>query len=803
MMRLEGVSRQARARAALAVSGLLLGSCGGSEGGTGPAPLRVAVVEVTGSGTVLAAGQTLQLTAVAKDSLNAVIAAAPITWTSSPASVASVSTTGLVRGVSAGSATVTASSGGKAATWEIAVRDTAALARTLSGRIERVDVTLTGDYAITGDLVLIADRLLRVNGNLRVRPGASVTLWSDSLLELSGTIAPDTLVAAAIRVRRLTSGPERSFHDDDNFEKLYIGLGGLYVTVIDEQLLGACPFALAGRLLGNPIHRIERSSILPAEGAPGTQAQPRGGNGCDVEIGTVRAQQLLSQQLGEPTGGVGILQMNETQIHAGAGGTGYTMQTADGRNLDNTWTGTAGSGGTGGHVRISAHTISIFGSSVTPGSGGGGGYLNVTLNDASGPNGEGQSLDGVTGSAGGSGDLELQATVATVERLREAIVEAPGGVLLSGGNGGPGAKGGELRMIIGSHSARGNITVPAGVTVEPSPANPGTFNTVNISGAANGGNATDPSQSGGAGGSIVVRGSDAAAASASVRTITLDNVSNGGTGYNGCVVRPKVDGTHGGPAGQLQRKQTPMTHSKSFNGGKGGDGHDDQGIGGAAGRDLENAGALLGAHGVGGVDCPDYLGMSTIPPGFTHTEGQTACPHPVVSPTLTNTSAVAVNYSATVSGTTSLTWTNASGTLQPGQVTTLTLLYTCVAAFSFNATLEVVAIPANGGPPQTIQAALTGQLAYLAVDLNHALGPYPVRSVIRLLLVTNRRVVSAHEPFCPYIHLHAQTAQGITIADPAGGLSGPYPDPEEGNCGYGPIITVQMPLPPAPRRAPP
>jgi acetyl esterase/lipase len=86
-------------------------------------PPPVATVGVTPSNTSLLGGATVQLAAVASDARGQPIAGASFTWTTSDAGVATVSSSGLVKGVNAGSATITATSGGKSGTAAIAVTD--------------------------------------------------------------------------------------------------------------------------------------------------------------------------------------------------------------------------------------------------------------------------------------------------------------------------------------------------------------------------------------------------------------------------------------------------------------------------------------------------------------------------------------------------------------------------------------------------------------------------------------------------------------------------------------------------------
>src|SRR3989442_13207909 len=69
-------------------------------------------------------GQTLQLTATIKDSAGNVLSGRAVTWTSSDASVATVSSSGLVGAVAAGSVTITATSEGRSGTAAIVVANT-------------------------------------------------------------------------------------------------------------------------------------------------------------------------------------------------------------------------------------------------------------------------------------------------------------------------------------------------------------------------------------------------------------------------------------------------------------------------------------------------------------------------------------------------------------------------------------------------------------------------------------------------------------------------------------------------------
>src|SRR5437879_6993214 len=93
-----------------------------SEGQSGtaaitvPAPAPVASVSVSPASATLQIGQTVQLTATPKDANGNPLTGRTITWGSSNTAVATVTASGLVTGVVAGSATITATDEGRSAT---------------------------------------------------------------------------------------------------------------------------------------------------------------------------------------------------------------------------------------------------------------------------------------------------------------------------------------------------------------------------------------------------------------------------------------------------------------------------------------------------------------------------------------------------------------------------------------------------------------------------------------------------------------------------------------------------------------
>jgi hypothetical protein len=91
----------------LLLAALFLAACGG-----GGAP-SINTIEVSPSSASKQVGQTQQFTAVAKDAGGNVISGVTFTWSSSDTAVATVNNSGLATAVAAGTATITASAGGK------------------------------------------------------------------------------------------------------------------------------------------------------------------------------------------------------------------------------------------------------------------------------------------------------------------------------------------------------------------------------------------------------------------------------------------------------------------------------------------------------------------------------------------------------------------------------------------------------------------------------------------------------------------------------------------------------------------
>jgi leishmanolysin/Big-like domain-containing protein len=124
----------------LLLGSLVLAACGGSATDTKvPSAITVTPTSVT----LGAVGQTQQLAAVVTDQDGATIASPSVTWSSSNAGVASVTSTGLVSGVGNGSATITATAGAVSATAAVTITQTPTQLQKVAGDQQTANVGQT------------------------------------------------------------------------------------------------------------------------------------------------------------------------------------------------------------------------------------------------------------------------------------------------------------------------------------------------------------------------------------------------------------------------------------------------------------------------------------------------------------------------------------------------------------------------------------------------------------------------------------------------------------------------------------
>ncbi len=143
------------ASAALVACALL--ACGDDPVDPPPDPVATTVEVAPATATLSALGETVQLTATVSDQNGNVMSGASVTWSSSDASVATVSATGLVTAAGNGTATITATSGN------------ASGAATVTVRQEAAAVTVSPDSVLLteiGETAQLAAEVTDANGNV-------------------------------------------------------------------------------------------------------------------------------------------------------------------------------------------------------------------------------------------------------------------------------------------------------------------------------------------------------------------------------------------------------------------------------------------------------------------------------------------------------------------------------------------------------------------------------------------------------------------------------------------------------------
>ena len=203
-----------------------------SEGRTGTAMLTVAVppvatVTVSLASSTIGAGSTTQATATTKDANGQVLTGRAVSWASDNSSVATVSTAGVVTGVNAGSANITATSEGRSGSAAVTVVPVAVASVTVSVASSTIGVgQTTPATATTKD----------ANGNVLV--GRSVTWSSDntSIATVStGTVSTSVVFGVATGTANITATSEgqSGFAGITVAPQLGFGSSGEKIRIVD------------------------------------------------------------------------------------------------------------------------------------------------------------------------------------------------------------------------------------------------------------------------------------------------------------------------------------------------------------------------------------------------------------------------------------------------------------------------------------------------------------------------------------------------------------------------------------------
>lgn len=168
------------------------------------APVPVATVSISPASPTVQVGGTSQLSATTRDSSGATLSGRTVSWNSSNTGVATVSSSGLLAGVTAGSATITATSEG------ISSSITATVTTTAPPPVSTVTVTLASSTLTAGQNTQATAVLKDASGN--VLTGRTIT-WSSSntaVATVNGSGVVSSVAAGSTSITATSEGKSGS-----------------------------------------------------------------------------------------------------------------------------------------------------------------------------------------------------------------------------------------------------------------------------------------------------------------------------------------------------------------------------------------------------------------------------------------------------------------------------------------------------------------------------------------------------------------------------------------------------------------
>jgi hypothetical protein len=190
-MRWTAVARATRAVPVLTLVAFMA-ACGGSS----EPDVEVATVEVSPTTASKQVGETQQLSATVKDAAGTILNGQPVTWSSSAASVASVSSSGLVTAHALGTATITAASGSKSGVATISI---------IPPPVASITLTPTNDTLLVRETVTLA-ATLRDASNV-VLTGRPVT-WTSSAPNIASVSAAGVVTGVGDGTTTITASAD-------------------------------------------------------------------------------------------------------------------------------------------------------------------------------------------------------------------------------------------------------------------------------------------------------------------------------------------------------------------------------------------------------------------------------------------------------------------------------------------------------------------------------------------------------------------------------------------------------------------
>ena len=189
-------------------------------------------------------GQTQQLTATVKDQNGATMSGASVTWATSAASVATVSSSGLVTSVADGTATITATSGSASGTAEITVDQVSVPTMTHEQSIKLSTGSIWSIPVYDGSNLVLSTEVIGASGGIYLsKYDPALTLVGTATHIVSPDVLNNTTALTYTYANNITSIADHKHIFQDGYHYITFSISGsgsggnLYLMKIDTALV--------------------------------------------------------------------------------------------------------------------------------------------------------------------------------------------------------------------------------------------------------------------------------------------------------------------------------------------------------------------------------------------------------------------------------------------------------------------------------------------------------------------------------------------------------------------------------------
>jgi hypothetical protein len=256
-------------------------------------------VTISAPSTPVSVGGTLQLTATVVDAGGNTVTDRPVTWASLNETIASVNATGLVRGESVGSATITATAEGKSGSIQVAVPPPGILLAV--GESRTLSAAQAGSIAISGELAGAEFMLMPFHNSLTPAATVALEFSSTNVTTVAGPPRPSLGPAVPSRLSIAAASDillgNRSESLDGELRRLERTFLTRYIASARRTRTSRGSAALAG---------TGSLAAVPAVGDAVTYNTARGCTTPDLRAGTVKAvttRSIIVADNNNPAGG--------------------------------------------------------------------------------------------------------------------------------------------------------------------------------------------------------------------------------------------------------------------------------------------------------------------------------------------------------------------------------------------------------------------------------------------------------------------------------------------------------------------